>query len=166
MVRFFSNGWLYCSELVVSLVDVKLCHLVTKNVTKTVQMVAVKSEQLIASDGEASQVIGTDWFSRYASSMRNQIEDGTCKFGNRAADFVTEDERRRGESASSIRRQLTTFPGRFNQLTRWGQNGHHRHAEVRRHSDAQLAAAAPLLRDGRRRSHPSHHARGRLCRVN
>jgi len=46
------------SELVVSLVDVKLCHLVTKNVTKTIQMVAVKSEQLIVSDGEASQVIG------------------------------------------------------------------------------------------------------------
>lgn len=52
------NDWLFCSELVVSLVDVKLCHLVTKNVTKTIQMMAVKSEQLIVSDGEASQVIG------------------------------------------------------------------------------------------------------------
>lgn len=46
------------SELTVSLVDVSLGRLVTKNVTKTIQMVAVKAEQLVISDGEASQVIG------------------------------------------------------------------------------------------------------------
>ena len=40
------------------MIDAKLCQLVTKNVTKTIQMVAVKAEQLIISDGEASQVIG------------------------------------------------------------------------------------------------------------
>ncbi|XP_046439744.1 conserved oligomeric Golgi complex subunit 5-like [Daphnia pulex] len=46
------------SELTVSLVDIKLGQLVTKNVTKTIQMMAVKAEQLLISDGEASQVIG------------------------------------------------------------------------------------------------------------
>ncbi|XP_057373546.1 conserved oligomeric Golgi complex subunit 5-like [Daphnia carinata] len=46
------------SELTVSLVDPKLGHLVTKNVTKTIQMMAVKAENLILSDGDASQVIG------------------------------------------------------------------------------------------------------------
>jgi hypothetical protein len=44
--------------LTVSLVDIKLGQLVTKNVTKTIQMMAVKAEQLLISDGEASQVIG------------------------------------------------------------------------------------------------------------
>lgn len=38
--------------------DKKLGQLVTKNVTKTIQMMAVKAEQLVISDGEASQVIG------------------------------------------------------------------------------------------------------------
>nr|CAH0110057.1 unnamed protein product [Daphnia galeata] len=46
------------SELTVSLVDIKLGRLVTKNVTKTIQMMAVKAEQLLISDGDASQVIG------------------------------------------------------------------------------------------------------------
>ena len=46
------------SELSASLNDVKLCELVTKNVIKTIKMIAVKAEQLIISDGEASQVIG------------------------------------------------------------------------------------------------------------
>ena len=46
------------SELTVSLVDIKLGQLVTKNVTKTIQMMAVKAEQFVISDGEASQVIG------------------------------------------------------------------------------------------------------------
>ncbi|EFX61086.1 hypothetical protein DAPPUDRAFT_274663, partial [Daphnia pulex] len=46
------------SELTVSLVDIKLGQLVTKNVTKTIQMMAVKFEQLLISDEEASQVIG------------------------------------------------------------------------------------------------------------
>lgn len=46
------------SELTVSLVDARLAQLVTKNVTKTIQMVAVKAEQLVVSGGEASQVIG------------------------------------------------------------------------------------------------------------
>ena len=41
-----------------SLVDIKLCNLVTKNIIKTIQMVAVKAENCIISDGEASQVIG------------------------------------------------------------------------------------------------------------
>jgi hypothetical protein len=36
-------------------VDIKLGQLVTKNVTKTIQMMAVKAEQLLISDGEASQ---------------------------------------------------------------------------------------------------------------
>jgi hypothetical protein len=40
----------------VSLVDIKLGQLVTKNVTKTIQMMAVKAEQLLISDGDASQV--------------------------------------------------------------------------------------------------------------
>ena len=37
--------------------DAKLGQLVTKNVAKTVQMMAVKAEQLLISDGDASQVI-------------------------------------------------------------------------------------------------------------
>lgn len=47
------------SELTVAAVDAKLCQLVAKNVAKTVKLLAVKSEQLLSSDGDASQVIGT-----------------------------------------------------------------------------------------------------------
>ncbi|XP_067934499.1 conserved oligomeric Golgi complex subunit 5-like isoform X2 [Watersipora subatra] len=45
------------SELQVASFDDKLAHAVSKNVTKTVQMFAVKCEQLLSTDGEASQVI-------------------------------------------------------------------------------------------------------------
>ncbi|XP_048741093.2 conserved oligomeric Golgi complex subunit 5-like isoform X2 [Ostrea edulis] len=46
------------SELNVASVDAKLCITVAKNVAKTIQLFAVKSEQLLITDGEASQVIG------------------------------------------------------------------------------------------------------------
>lgn len=46
------------SELNVASVDTKLCITVSKNVAKTVKMFCVKSEQLLCTDGEASQVIG------------------------------------------------------------------------------------------------------------
>ncbi|XP_059152670.1 conserved oligomeric Golgi complex subunit 5-like [Physella acuta] len=46
------------SELNVSSVDTKLSVTVAKNVSKTVKLFAVKSEQLLSTDGEASQVIG------------------------------------------------------------------------------------------------------------
>ncbi|KAH3880912.1 hypothetical protein DPMN_004834, partial [Dreissena polymorpha] len=46
------------SELNVASVDSKLCVTVAKNVAKTVKMFCVKSEQLLCTDGEASQVIG------------------------------------------------------------------------------------------------------------
>ncbi|XP_062611400.1 conserved oligomeric Golgi complex subunit 5-like isoform X4 [Saccostrea cucullata] len=46
------------SELNVANVDAKLCNTVAKNVAKTIQLFAVKSEQLLVTDGEASQVIG------------------------------------------------------------------------------------------------------------
>ena len=86
-------------------------------------------------------------------------------FFHRAADVIAEDERGGGEPAAPIRRQPAAFAGRLHQLTRRGQGRRHRLAEVRLGPDAQLAAAAALLGDRRRRSHPSHHARGRLCRV-
>ncbi|XP_052781963.1 conserved oligomeric Golgi complex subunit 5-like isoform X1 [Mya arenaria] len=47
------------SELNVASVDKKLCVTVAKNVSKTVKMYCVKSEQLLCTDGEASQVIGS-----------------------------------------------------------------------------------------------------------
>ena len=46
------------SECTVVHFDAKLSQLVAKNVSKTIQLVAVKAEQLVFSDGEASQVIG------------------------------------------------------------------------------------------------------------
>ncbi|KAL4226453.1 Conserved oligomeric Golgi complex subunit [Mactra antiquata] len=46
------------SELNVASVDKKLCVTVAKNVAKTVKMFCVKSEQLVCTDGEGSQVIG------------------------------------------------------------------------------------------------------------
>ncbi|KAJ8301246.1 hypothetical protein KUTeg_020233 [Tegillarca granosa] len=46
------------SELNVASVDVQLCITVAKNISKTVQLFCVKSEQLLSTDGEASQVIG------------------------------------------------------------------------------------------------------------
>ncbi|KAK2155274.1 hypothetical protein LSH36_244g03005 [Paralvinella palmiformis] len=46
------------SELSVSSVDTKLSVTVAKNVAKTIQLFCVKSEQLLSTDGEASQVIG------------------------------------------------------------------------------------------------------------
>ncbi|XP_071081856.1 conserved oligomeric Golgi complex subunit 5-like [Haliotis cracherodii] len=46
------------SELNVASVDGKLSVTVAKNVAKTVQLFCVKSEQLLSTDGEASQVIG------------------------------------------------------------------------------------------------------------
>ncbi|XP_064606457.1 conserved oligomeric Golgi complex subunit 5-like [Liolophura sinensis] len=46
------------SELNVAAVDGNLSVLVAKNVGKTIQLFCVKSEQLISTDGEASQVIG------------------------------------------------------------------------------------------------------------
>ena len=47
------------SELNVSGVDGCLCQLVARNVVKTVQLFCVKCEQLLVTDGDASQVIGT-----------------------------------------------------------------------------------------------------------
>ncbi|XP_052781964.1 conserved oligomeric Golgi complex subunit 5-like isoform X2 [Mya arenaria] len=47
------------NELNVASVDKKLCVTVAKNVSKTVKMYCVKSEQLLCTDGEASQVIGS-----------------------------------------------------------------------------------------------------------
>ncbi|XP_076469307.1 conserved oligomeric Golgi complex subunit 5-like [Babylonia areolata] len=46
------------SELNVSSVDMKLSITIAKNVAKTIQLFCVKSEQLLCTDGEASQVIG------------------------------------------------------------------------------------------------------------
>lgn len=46
------------SELHVSSVDAKLSITIAKNVSKTLQLFCVKSEQLLCTDGEASQVIG------------------------------------------------------------------------------------------------------------
>ncbi|GFR70305.1 conserved oligomeric Golgi complex subunit 5 [Elysia marginata] len=46
------------SELNVSSVDAKLSVTVARNVAKTVKLFCVKSEQLLSTDGEASQVIG------------------------------------------------------------------------------------------------------------
>ncbi|KAK3101950.1 hypothetical protein FSP39_007576 [Pinctada imbricata] len=46
------------SEMNVASVDTKLCITVSKNVAKTIKLFTVKSEQLLATDGEASQVIG------------------------------------------------------------------------------------------------------------
>lgn len=46
------------SEMNVASVDVQLCITVAKNISKTVQLFCVKSEQLLSTDGEASQVIG------------------------------------------------------------------------------------------------------------
>ncbi|XP_052679211.1 conserved oligomeric Golgi complex subunit 5-like isoform X3 [Crassostrea angulata] len=46
------------SELNVASVDTQLCITVAKNVAKTIQLFSVKSEQLLITDGEASQVIG------------------------------------------------------------------------------------------------------------
>ncbi|GFO07452.1 conserved oligomeric Golgi complex subunit 5 [Plakobranchus ocellatus] len=46
------------SELNVSSVDQKLSITVARNVAKTVKLFCVKSEQLLSTDGEASQVIG------------------------------------------------------------------------------------------------------------
>lgn len=41
-----------------SLVDPKLNLTVAKNVAKTVKLMCVKCEQIVVTDGEASQVIG------------------------------------------------------------------------------------------------------------
>ncbi|KAM3832431.1 conserved oligomeric Golgi complex subunit 5 isoform 1-T1 [Vipera latastei] len=46
------------SELNVAAVDVNLSFAVSKNVAKTIQLFGVKSEQLLSTQGEASQVIG------------------------------------------------------------------------------------------------------------
>ncbi|KAM6437523.1 conserved oligomeric Golgi complex subunit 5 [Liasis olivaceus] len=46
------------SELNVAAVDVNLSFAVSKNVAKTIQLFSVKSEQLLSTQGEASQVIG------------------------------------------------------------------------------------------------------------
>ncbi|CAH1787402.1 unnamed protein product, partial [Owenia fusiformis] len=46
------------SELNVASVDSKLSSMVSKNVAKTLQLYCVKCEQLLSTDGEASQVIG------------------------------------------------------------------------------------------------------------
>ncbi|XP_043213901.1 conserved oligomeric Golgi complex subunit 5-like isoform X1 [Amphibalanus amphitrite] len=46
------------NELTVSGVDPSLCLLVARNVAKTVQLFCVKCEQLLVTDGDASQVIG------------------------------------------------------------------------------------------------------------
>ena len=40
-------------------VDASLCQLVARNVAKTVKLFCVKCEQLLVTDGDASQVIGT-----------------------------------------------------------------------------------------------------------
>ena len=45
-----------------STVDAKLSVLVAKNVANTVQLVANRAEKLVATDGEATQVIGTVFF--------------------------------------------------------------------------------------------------------
>jgi conserved oligomeric Golgi complex subunit 5 len=47
------------------MVDPKLGVMVAKNVAKTLQLMAVKAEQLIASDGDASQVIGKTHLNRW-----------------------------------------------------------------------------------------------------
>ncbi|XP_068132384.1 conserved oligomeric Golgi complex subunit 5 isoform X2 [Hyperolius riggenbachi] len=46
------------SEMNVAIVDPHLCVAVSKNVAKTIQLFGVKSEQLLSTQGEASQVIG------------------------------------------------------------------------------------------------------------
>ncbi|XP_056429563.1 conserved oligomeric Golgi complex subunit 5 isoform X1 [Hyla sarda] len=46
------------SEMNVAAVDPHLCIAVSKNVAKTIQLFGVKSEQLLSTQGEASQVIG------------------------------------------------------------------------------------------------------------
>ncbi|CAH2275779.1 conserved oligomeric Golgi complex subunit 5 [Pelobates cultripes] len=46
------------SEMNVAAVDPHLCSAVAKNVAKTIQLYGVKSEQLLSTQGEASQVIG------------------------------------------------------------------------------------------------------------
>uniref|UniRef100_A0A8C5R7Q9 Conserved oligomeric Golgi complex subunit 5 n=1 Tax=Leptobrachium leishanense TaxID=445787 RepID=A0A8C5R7Q9_9ANUR len=46
------------SEMNVAAVDPNLCSAVAKNVAKTIQLYGVKSEQLLSTQGEASQVIG------------------------------------------------------------------------------------------------------------
>ena len=65
-VKFFAYVNRICcfSELAVSMMDPTLGVLVAKNVAKTLQLMAVKAEQLIASDGDASQVIGKTHLNR------------------------------------------------------------------------------------------------------
>ena len=46
------------SELSVSLVDVSLSCTVARNISKTVRLFFLKCEQMIVTDGEATQVIG------------------------------------------------------------------------------------------------------------
>ncbi|KAM8972101.1 conserved oligomeric Golgi complex subunit 5 [Pelodytes ibericus] len=46
------------SEMNVAAVDPNLCSAIAKNVAKTIQLYGVKSEQLLSTQGEASQVIG------------------------------------------------------------------------------------------------------------
>ncbi|XP_073508309.1 conserved oligomeric Golgi complex subunit 5 isoform X4 [Phyllobates terribilis] len=46
------------SEMNVAAVDPNLCSAVSKNVAKTIQLFGVKSEQLLSTQGDASQVIG------------------------------------------------------------------------------------------------------------
>jgi hypothetical protein len=42
----------------VSLVDMSLSRTVTRNISKTVRLFCLKCEQMIVTDGEATQVIG------------------------------------------------------------------------------------------------------------
>ncbi|KAL5009916.1 hypothetical protein ScPMuIL_012221 [Solemya velum] len=58
MVDQFNSKSEMMSELNVASVDGKLSITVARNVAKTIQLFCVRSEQLLSTDGEASQVIG------------------------------------------------------------------------------------------------------------
>jgi hypothetical protein len=67
LISVYSKGKITCkmfcfifgpSELSVSLVDVSLSCTVARNISKTVRLFCLKCEQMIVTDGEATQVIG------------------------------------------------------------------------------------------------------------
>lgn len=65
------------SELTVSLIDVQLSITVARNVAKTVQLMCVKCEQIVVTDGEASQVVG---YPTQGQKQNVQVVNCLCKF--------------------------------------------------------------------------------------
>ena len=65
------------SELTVSMIDIQLSITVAKNVAKTVQLMCVKCEQIVVTDGEASQVVG---YPTQGQKQNVQVVNCLCKF--------------------------------------------------------------------------------------